>query len=106
MFNFEDYKGNYVMHCKTEEETEEFCEVMHNAGMKWSSGSSYLNMNYYEDYKERTCYEFNEGCFGSKEYFMSVDYKILEWSDFKEQEECMDKFDTQEINKFLLGFEK
>ena len=39
-FNIEDYKGNYVMHCKTEEEAEIFCKYLHSIGRTWSTGVS------------------------------------------------------------------
>lgn len=31
-FNIEDYKGKYVMHCKTEEEAEDFCIYLDSIG--------------------------------------------------------------------------
>lgn len=41
-FNLNDYKGEYVMRCKTKEEAESFCRFLHQNGRKWSSGDSYL----------------------------------------------------------------
>jgi hypothetical protein len=28
-FNIDDYKGKYVMHCKTKEEARSFCDYFH-----------------------------------------------------------------------------
>jgi hypothetical protein len=33
MFNIDDYKGKYVMHCKTEEEAEVFCRYLVSIGV-------------------------------------------------------------------------
>lgn len=84
-FNIDDYKGNYVMHCKTEEEAEIFCKYLHSIGYKWANGDSYLSKNYWNDYKESTCYDFNKGQIGNKEYFeeaIAIGYTILEMEDF------------------------
>ena len=35
-FRFEDYKGDYVMWCKTEEEAKDFCRVMYESGRQVS----------------------------------------------------------------------
>lgn len=87
MFNIDDYKGKYVMLCKTEEEAEIFCKYLHNIGHMWSSGDSYLSKNYWNDYEEATCYEFNEDRYCSKRYFKEKGYTILEMEDFMNKEE-------------------
>ena len=43
-FNLNDYQDNYVMHCKTKEEAENFCRFLHQNGGKWCTGDSYLDM--------------------------------------------------------------
>ncbi len=82
-FNLDDYKGDYVMHCATEEEANNFLEILHRAGRKWCSGDSYLN-NYYDEYKNQTCYEFNAGAYCYFQWYKEKGYTILEWSDFME----------------------
>lgn len=42
-----ELKENEVIHCKTEEEAVAICKLMHEAGLKWSSGLSYLRTPYY-----------------------------------------------------------
>lgn len=83
-FNINDYKGKYVMHCKTEEEAKDFCRVLHEAGQTWIAGGSYLEENYWWDRcsDNTLCYNFNEGMRGSTKYYISGGYTILEWSDF------------------------
>lgn len=86
-FNIKDYKGKYVMHCKTEEEAEIFCKYLHSIGCTWSSGYSYLSENYWYIYEELTCYNFNYGTYGDKPYYEEEGYTILEMEDFMDKEE-------------------
>ncbi len=83
-FNLDDYKGNYGMHCKTEDEADSFLEVLHNAGRRWLDGTSYIDANRYDKYKHYTVYCFNKGTYGSTAL---SGYTILEWSDFTEGED-------------------
>lgn len=82
IFNINDYPGNYVMHCKTEEEDRSFREYLHSVGRKWSSGNSYLTKTYWNVNREYTCYRFNSDEYGDIHYYRRTDYTILEWSDF------------------------
>lgn len=86
-FNIEDYKGKYVMHCKTEEEAEIFCEYLHSIGRTWSTGDSYLSESYWDRYKKSTCYNFNYGTYRDKQYYEADGYTILEMEDFMDKEE-------------------
>lgn len=85
-FNWDEFKNEYnkiAVYCKTEEEAKDFCKRMHEHGMKWCSGESYLKETNYEFYEEEMCYIRGE--FSSYQYYKSKGYKILEWSD------CMNK---------------
>lgn len=86
-FNIDNYKGKYVMHCKTEEEAKTFCKYLHNIGHMWSSGDSYLSENYWSFYKASTCYNFNTDGYGNKQYYEEEGYTILEMEDFMDKEE-------------------
>ncbi len=87
-FNIENYKGKYVMHCKTEEEAKAFCKYLHSIGHKWADKNSYLSKNYWDNYKESMCYDFNKNQYGNKEYFEeAIGYTILEMEDFMDKEE-------------------
>lgn len=81
-FNIEDYKGNYVMHCKTEEEARDFCKYLDGVGRKWCNNKKYTEENYWQYYQDETCYDFNDNSFNAKCFFVGHNYKILEWSDF------------------------
>lgn len=108
-FNIDDYKGKYVMHCKTEEEAKIFCKYLHNIEHMWSNGDSYLSKNYWNDYKESTCYEFNTDSYCSKWFYEERGYTILEMEDFMDKKEkepnCSDKNGIDHIKEVfeLLG---
>lgn len=86
-FNWDEFKNKdnkIAVHCKTEEEAVDFCKQMHEHGMKWNGGFSYLDYTHYRIYREGTCYiAKGEYCF--KNYYEKRGYTILEWSD------CMNK---------------
>lgn len=84
-FNLNDYRGNYVMHCKTEEEAESFCLFLHQNGRRWCNEDSYLEFNNWDNYERETVYCFNECAYCSIEYARDLNYEILEWSDFMEE---------------------
>ena len=82
-FDFNNYKGKYVMHCKTEKEAEEFCKVMHEDGKTWSNRVQYIQDILWKVYLEDTCYDFNKGMYCSESFFQEANYMILEWEDFR-----------------------
>lgn len=88
-FNLNDYKGKYVMHCKTKEEAESFCRFLHQNGGKWSSGDSYLEFNRWDCYKADTVYCFNLGMYCDVVFAKWKGYTILEWSNFVEDSEIV-----------------
>lgn len=86
-FDFNAWKDkNVCMHCKTKEEAEDFCKVMDVAGLRWSSGPSYLKSSCFDFYKEQTCYYFNEGTYDSTVRAKDDGHTILEWSDYRSTE--------------------
>lgn len=84
-FNWDEFKEvKFAVHCKTEEEAKDFCERMHEHGMKWCSGESYLKETNYKFCEEEMCYIRGE--FSPYQYYKSKGYKILEWSDYMQKE--------------------
>lgn len=86
-FNCDEFKNKYnkiAVNCKTEEEAKDFCKRMHEHGMKWCTGKSYMEKTNYEEYKGETCYT-GFGMFSSYWYYNSEGYKILEWSDYMQK---------------------
>ena len=80
-FDINDYKGKYVMHCKTEKEANDFCTYLDSIGKKWCSGDRYIDSNNYDYYQKNTVYYFNENLYGKIEC-VDDDYTILEWENF------------------------
>ena len=81
-FNIEDYKGNYVMHCKTEEEAKDFCNYLDSLGRKLCHEKKYTKNTCWQCFTDRTCYAFNDIEYSSLGYYERHGYTILEWSDF------------------------
>lgn len=78
-------KENIVVHCKTEEEANDFCREMHKHGMRWNEGRSYLEKTEYYVFKEATCYS-GSGNYCYYDYYKRIGYIILEWSDYMRKE--------------------
>ena len=71
-----DLKENEVIHCETEEQANAICKLMHEAGLKWCSGISYLKYNNFHIYEERTCYSAKTGGYACLDYYKRNDYTI------------------------------
>lgn len=87
-FNWDEFKNKYnkiAVHCKTEEEAKDFCKQMHEHGMKWCSGKSYMEKTNYKDYEGETCYA-GSGEYSLYRHYNSEGYEILEWSDYMQKE--------------------
>ena len=80
-FNIDEYKGKYVMHCKTEAEAKNFCAYLDSIGRRWLSGERYTDNTYY-CYLKDTVYYFNTDTFGPISLALVERYTILEWEDF------------------------
>lgn len=65
-----DNKNN-TFHCETEEIANEFLKIVHEHGYEWSSGQSYLLYNYWNRFRENTCYWIGDSTYDSLEYFQT-----------------------------------
>ena len=86
-FNWDEFKNKdnkIAVHCKTEEEAKDFCRQMHEYGMKWRDGNSYLELTEYGKNLDETCYT-GVGSFACCDFYESEGYKILEWSDYMQK---------------------
>lgn len=85
-FNWDEFKNKdnkIAVHCKTEEEAKDLCKQMHEHGMKWCNGESYLkNTNY--NVHEGTCY-YGGGEYSTRDFAEKYNYKILEWGDYMQK---------------------
>ena len=69
-----DLKENECIHCETKEQANAICKLMHEAGLTWNSGDSYLETKYYyhEGSESGNCYfpakgEFSDLTFAKEE---------------------------------------
>ena len=80
-FNINDYQGDYVMHCDTEDKARVFCDYLDSVSLQWCTNNSYKNKTYFGENLDKTVYYFNYGRFGAV-HFVDDGYKILEFDDF------------------------
>lgn len=78
---FMDETNKIAVHCKTEEEAIDFCKQMDEHGLRWQSGTKYIERNSWYEYKDQMCY-YNTGEFSDFKYAKEISYRILEWSDY------------------------
>ncbi len=58
-----------VVHCRTEEQAEAFCDWMHSIGEEWCDGTSYANDHMWHVHKEQTHYDLFANTFGRTNEF-------------------------------------
>ena len=80
-----DLKENECIHCETKEQANAICKLMHEAGLKWKGGQSYLSKNYYDTYKSETCYFPIDGQYDELFYAKEENYKIYKAEQFLNQ---------------------
>ena len=99
-----DLKENECIHCETEEQANAICKLMHEAGLKWCNGKTYLYYNDYNSYKSETCYIVKEGTYCDLKYAKRSNYTIYKAEQFLNQEKHIMSTivninpDTSEIN--------
>ena len=101
-----DLKENECIHCETEEQAKAICKLMHEAGLTWHDGDSYLETKYYyhEGSKSGNCYFPAKGKYCNLKYAKRSNYTIYKSEKFLNQNtEVMSTIvninpDTSEIN--------
>ena len=108
-FNWEEFltNENIAVHCSTEEQANDFCKQMHERGLKWRNGQSYLKDTHWKVYKEGTAYE-RDGSFANLGYYKSNNYTILEWSDYEKEKDMNLELNnlTEEQKKQIIELAK
>lgn len=77
-----DLKENECIHCETEEQATAICKLMHEEGLKWIDGYSYLSKNDYDFYTSKTCYIPKLGTFSDLSFVKEKNYKIYKAEQF------------------------
>ena len=99
-----DLKENECIHCETEEQAKAICKLMHEAGLKWKGGESYLHLTNYYTHTTETCYFPIDGQYDELYYAKQENYKIYKAEQFlNKKQEVMSTVvninpDTSEIN--------
>ena len=108
-FNIDNYNGDYAMHCKTKEEVESFRKYLNTAmeDIKNRPNEGAMTQIPWDKYKEETAFNLNGLGYGSVDEYKSLNYTILEWSDYVEDTVCEKRIDREYLNKVfdLLGVE-
>ena len=73
--DIEKLKG-VAIHCKTENEAIECCNLADKLGYFWSSGDRFSCFNWWCILKGETCYNFTEGAYLYKDWYIDNGYKI------------------------------
>ena len=68
-------KRKFMINCKTQEEANELCQMMHDRGI-----SGYAC--WWNDYQEDTCYAYNH-IYARVSYYESEGYKVVTFQEFK-----------------------
>lgn len=98
-FKYEDI----AVHCNTQEEYDELMRLLEKYGFRWSSCQKPTSLDFFKNYKNRTCVEYDNQKFliglsyCDKEYFTSENYEIIECKDFIKQVNAEEKNNTSEI---------
>lgn len=102
--SIESIKGNprVCVHCPTLKEATQVLQIFNDSGMKWSSGSSFLDYNYYDNNFTDTVY-YLDGTYGSKLRAAEKGMEIIKASDFIEYNTKKEKEDMQ-TKKFKNNF--
>ena len=75
-FDINNYKGKYVMHCKTKDEFREFCNYLRRIEVPTLSETVWSHC------RADTCCNFNNCAYADVEFYTREGYTILEWSNF------------------------
>lgn len=83
-FDLRLYRTEYMaMHCKTEAQARIFCNYLDSQGLTWINAEKYTAENYFNTYKDKTLYYFNQGTYGKlDEETKEEDIYVLEFDDF------------------------
>lgn len=71
-----------AMHCKTELQARIFCKYLDSQGLTWVNSAKYTENNYFNTYKDKTLYYFNNGTYGKLDEETEEEDYILEFEDF------------------------
>lgn len=81
---FKDFitKDYLAVHCNTEGKAKKLLFEADKVGLKWDTGTSFLEVSHYEVYKDKTCYNLKEGYYCDFGYYKNeLEFEIIEFDD-------------------------
>lgn len=101
----EELTENEVILAPTQEIANKLCNRMHELGMVWSDGSTYLDNSDWDKYRERTCYHPYKGKYSSGvNYSRDVVFTIEDLKDFNKDYNSTTSLET--LSKRIEKLEK
>lgn len=76
---FLDKNEKIAVNCETREEAMEFCDMMNNYGLKWSSGVVYNREQTFWN-RSTFCYS-NQGKRSDVNFYISIGHTVFKYSD-------------------------
>lgn len=70
-----------VVHCETEQEAIEICNLLHKMGERWCNGRSYEKETRWHDYEDKICYNVCHGSFASIHFYSGQGMNIVKAKD-------------------------
>jgi len=105
---FLDKNNKVAVHCKTEAKAKAFCAWMHDQGLTWCTGYSYLRVdNNFELYFEETCYS-NHGEYSPIGFYKDNGWRVIEFDKIKFNEienNKMGKKEEKEVDMKKVNYE-
>ena len=91
MFDWDRFKnGEIAVHCDIEGKAKDFLKECKNRNINWCTGRDVTKRNYWEEYKEDTCYCCFDGDsklgYADYEFYISEGREIIKW-EVKEMKE-------------------
>lgn len=82
-FNWEEFLSSdeIAVSCKTKNQAIDFCKQMHEHGLRWKSGLSYLEFTNWDANEKELSY-YSDGECSTKDYCIKHNHTVLEWFDY------------------------
>lgn len=72
---------NLCILCESHEEAVELLKILDREGRTWENGTSYLKEDYWNDYRNHTCYYINKGLYGDVAVALYVEHPVYNFKD-------------------------
>lgn len=101
-----DLEEKEVIHCETLEQYEAICQLLHEAGLRWWSGSSFLEYNVYDYYDAQTCLCPKKGAHQKKEWYEENGYIVYPANNFITPPQTKEEYAKERAIGFALWLQE